>query len=502
MKRILYYLIFLKIIVLEGQQINLQVIDSVTKDPIPFTTILTNFNYNTISNEEGFFRVLKSTNFSNKDSLFITCMGYNEYKVAIDKLKQSVIKLTEKTIKLNSIILTSQNLDAYEIIKKVKERIDEKYLTSYSKKKYFMRESFFQKWDKMKMEIEKSTISELNRKFWDSIFKSIPKNDSWHTESLGHIYGDWSKENQKIEIIKAVDLADTVNEKGYERIEKKIAEILNKKTKEDSYFKFKSGIFSTKVDREELIEESIDSIKNDSAIIKKQLEKKNIENENFYKNRKSRISRIYDGIYKKGLKFEFLKKSYLYDFKIISYSYEGEIPVYKIKFKPKSSKGKYNGDIWIDSENFSIIKIVQQNNKVLRDFSLFGISFELYYHRATLVFNNFSSEKYQLQFLETEFKFRSGINRPIKIVEKNKYVRGRRKQNELLARINFNLDQSSNTTLIIFDDIPIKEGEYNKLKEQKSFKQDKLHSYDPNYWKDYSVIEPNQVIKSFKVNSN
>ena len=25
------------------------------------------------------------------------------------------------------------------------------------------------------MEIEKSTISELNRKFWDSIFKSIPK---------------------------------------------------------------------------------------------------------------------------------------------------------------------------------------------------------------------------------------------------------------------------------------------------------------------------------------
>ena len=502
MKRIFYYLIFLKIIVLQGQQINLQVIDSVTKDPIPFTTILTNFNYNTISNEEGFFRILKSTNFSNKDSLFISCMGYNEYKVAIDKLKQSVIELTEKTIKLNSIILTSQNLDAYEIIKKVKERIDEKYLTSYSKKKYFMRESFFQKWDKMKMEIEKSTISELNRKFWDSIFKSIPKNDSWHTESLGHIYGDWSKENQKIEIIKAVDLADTVNEKGYERIEKKIAEILNKKTKEDSYFKFKSGIFSTKVDREELIEESIDSIKNDSAIIKKQLEKKNIENENFYKNRKSRISRIYDGIYKKGLKFEFLKKSYLYDFKIISYSYEGETPVYKIKFKPKSSKGKYNGNIWIDSENFSIMKIVQQNNKVLRDFSLFGISFELYYHRATLVFNNFSSEKYQLQFLESEFKFRSGIDRPIKIVEKNKYVRGRRKQNELLARINFNLDQSSNTTLIVFDDIPIKEGEYNKLKEQKSFKQDKLHSYDPNYWKDYSVLEPNQVIKSFKVNSN
>ena len=61
-------------------------------------------------------------------------MGFNEYKAAIVELKQPVIELKEKIIKLNSIILTSKNLDAYEIIKKVKERIDDKYLTGYSKK--------------------------------------------------------------------------------------------------------------------------------------------------------------------------------------------------------------------------------------------------------------------------------------------------------------------------------------------------------------------------------
>ena len=104
---------------------------------------------------------------------------------------------------------------------------------------------------------------------------------------------------------------------------------------------------------------------------------------------------------------------------------------------------------------------------------------------SKIAISTFSTEKYQLQFLESEFKFKSGINRPIKIVEKNKYVRGRRKQNELLARINFNLDQSSKTTLIVFDDMPINEEEYSKIEEQKRFKQDKLHSYDPKYWKDY-----------------
>ena len=35
-------------------------------------------------------------------------------------------------------------------------------------------------------------------------------------------------------------------------------------------------------------------------------------------------------------------------------------------------------------------------------------------------------------------------------------------KNELLARINFNFRSKFKTTLIVFDDIPIKEGEYNK----------------------------------------
>ena len=38
-----------------------------------------------------------------------------------------------------------------------------------------MRESFFQKWDKMKMEIEKSTISELNRNFGIQYLNQYPK---------------------------------------------------------------------------------------------------------------------------------------------------------------------------------------------------------------------------------------------------------------------------------------------------------------------------------------
>ena len=61
MKRLLTFLFFLKIISLKGQETYLQIIDNVTKESVPFATILTNFNYNTISNEEGFFHIIKSS---------------------------------------------------------------------------------------------------------------------------------------------------------------------------------------------------------------------------------------------------------------------------------------------------------------------------------------------------------------------------------------------------------------------------------------------------------
>ena len=96
------------------------------------------------------------------------------------------------------------------------------------------------------MAIKKSTINEFKQSFWDSLFRTIPEKDTWHTESLGELAGDWSEEQQKLHLLRAVDLADTINAKGYEQIEEKITSILDESVKENSYFKFKSGILVPK----------------------------------------------------------------------------------------------------------------------------------------------------------------------------------------------------------------------------------------------------------------
>ena len=119
---------------LYGQGITITVLDSLTQESIPFATITTNFKQNSITNEEGVFRLSKDQAFSLEDSLFISSIGFKSFAEALLKIKDSVIYLPQKTIELNNVILSQNNLSAEEIIKRVRQNVDEKYDLSLTKK--------------------------------------------------------------------------------------------------------------------------------------------------------------------------------------------------------------------------------------------------------------------------------------------------------------------------------------------------------------------------------
>ena len=482
-----------------AQEINLKLIDSLNSEPIPFATVMTNFNENAISNDEGVFRLLKETPFTVKDSLFISCMGFKPYREAMTQLPDSLLKLTAKSIELNAVILSQNNLSVEAVIKKARERVNEKYDLSLTKKTFFLRESYDQAWVERKLKVKKATIKEFDQVFWDSLFKSIPLKDDWHTESYGDLYGNWSEDEQKLRLKRAVDLVDPLNEKGYEQIENKITSVLDENVKEDSYFKFKSGIFSTKIDREEVIEQEEDSTQVDSS---KEKEKEEFPKEEaFFRARKNRLKELFSSFIKRDrLNISVLNKSHLYDYEIMNFTYMNETPVYVIRFKPNGKKGKYQGTLYIEAEQYSLIQMEYENVKSIRDFSLLGLSFSVYGRKVKVKFDRFQGEKYQLQYLATETKFTTGIKRPVKILEKNKNVKGRRKQNELSGNIQFKLNQKSNITLVVFDNKKISEQTFASVKETKKFKPAKRNAYDPSFWEGYTIMEPNKAIKAFTTN--
>lgn len=476
-------------ITVNAQTDRIQVIDSLNLQSIPFATITSNFNENTITNEEGFFQLKKRDAFSPTDSITISCMGFNTQKIAVQDVQTTSLTLSPKAIDLNAVILTQKEYTLEEIIKKTKENIAEKYNLELSEKSFFMRESYVQEWEKIKLSVKKSSIPAFGQQFWDSIFKTIPKKDSWHTESLGKLYGDKNKESQKLVLERAVNLADTINEQGYDQIENRITSILDTQVKENSYFKFKSGIFSTKVDREEVIEQEKDSIAKDTAGIT-----------SFHRARKRSAQKAFSFFHnKEKLELNVLEKSQHYAFILENFTYKEDVPVYHISFQPKTKKGKYKGSMYIDADEFCLIEIEYTNTQNLKDISLLGFSYSLYGKTTKIKFKRFEGKRYQLQLLETTDRFRTGIDRPVKIVEKNKFVKGRRKQNELNGRIDFQINNESTNTFFISGERSIDKKEFETVKENKKFSPAKLHAYSPYFWKGYTIVAPNGTVRSFEV---
>ena len=156
-------------------------------------------------------------------------------------------------------------------------------------------------------------------------------------------------------------------------------------------------------------------------------------------------------------------------------------------------------ELSLEWSSIALIRIDYENIRMLRDFSLLGVSFKAEKRFGKRIFKKNDNGKYDLYFSENNFQVSFGLDRPLKIIEKNKNVRGRRKQNELTMQINFNGTTKVNTELIFIETNTLKHEDYKKYKEINSDIPFKLKEYDPNFWKGYNIVEPNEVLKEFKI---
>ena len=486
-----FFILLAGITVLRSQEISATIKDSLTKEVIPFANIYLSSGKGILSNEEGVFRIQLNDQISSKDSLSISCMGYKTVVYPVSKFKDSIIFLPSKTIALGSIILSNKNLSAEDIIKEVKKNIAEKYELDLTHKKIFFRESGSQEFKKLRVKVKKSSIKEFNQAFWDSTLLKIPRKNEWHTEVSGSLYGDFSKDNQKLEIDRALELEDKKTTAIFNNIETAFDTILKQNIKKDSYFKLRMGLISTKLEDVELNSSEKDTLTPDEKLVK--------EKESFSRRRKRIITNIISVLFEKEmLSISVLKKSNRYDFERVDFTYLNNIPVYILKFKP-SGNVDYAGKLYIDADKMTLLRAEYKNIKDIRDISLLGFSFKHYFKEIAIQFKKTASGKYALQYLEAIDQFETGVNRAFSILEKNKVVKGRNKQNELKMELNFRTNQFQKYQMVVFESERITQEIFDAFKEKSSILPVNLIQYDPTFWEGYTIIEPNQVIKKFKV---
>ena len=470
------------------QSFTSRLIDAKTGEGIPYATIRYGENSGIITNEEGVFSLRREAIPENQDSLYISCMGYENMAIPYTRTLDSLIAISPKPIALNEVFLFNQDLEVDEIIALVKENLPLNYNREPVKQRLFFRQSSLNDLDKFNIDFKKSTIAELSEEFLDSVVAILPRSAAYYTESLCNWYSNASENRLNIE--KAAELYDKNNEGSMEALSEKLEKIFKENVKPNSYLKIKSGIFGTKMQLD-----SVFDSEEEAANVKREIEEE--EKSYFLANRKNTLQEVYDHLfYHEDTKVNFLEKSRRYDFALQGFSNIGDAGVYVISFAPKRS-ADFRGTLYVNIDDFAIMRLDYENVKPLRRIRLLGLSYEEQVYRGTTLFSKGTNGKYDLRFAEKVIGNKMGVRRPLSVIEKNKYVKGRRKQNELSMELDISNFNQEKYEVVVFESQPISSEDFQKVLENENVKATYLSQYDPEFWKGYDIMEPNEAIRTF-----
>ena len=477
-----------------AQTVSSRLVDAKTQKGIPYATIQYGEGQGVITNEEGRFSFVLEEGAALPDSIFVTSMGYEKKGFTLEQMQDSLVPLNAKAIELSGVYVFDKELEVDDIIDKMIENIPQNVNKAPIKQRFFLRKAELAKKHKVDFGFEKSSIKELNKELMDSIARSIPKNASHYTESFGDLYKN--NTDYKLNIIKAADLYDKRDVSSFEELAEHMEDIFTKNVKPGSYLKIKSGIFSEKIQVDSILDTMDDERMDQAKKLKAQVKKDSVSGltDSQRWQFKELLGQLY---YKEDTKLDLVDKNRRYEFKLAGYSDIGDTGVYVVDFWPKRSSADFKGRLYINIEDFAVMRLDFTNTQRLRNFRLLGITYRETVYKGTMRFAKLPNGKYDLQFMElADGKF-FGVDRPLKVVEKNKHVKGRRKQNELKLNIDFQMHMTNKWELVVFDQDNIAENEFTSFKEDKTVKATYMPRYDAEFWKGYTIMEPNQAIRGF-----
>lgn len=482
MKHTYFLLLVLISFNLKAQSKKIKIIDSISFEPVPFATIFFSNNNGIISDENGLFELIPE-HYSKKDSLFISSMGFEPKQFSIEIFNDTIIRLAPKTISLNNVIVTNNQLSSENIIDSVKFYVERNYNFGITENKLFFRQEFNQELEKLKLNNFKSTIKDLTAESMDSVTNNLPKKSKNELESLSYYYINSNIDVPKIKLIKSRRTNDDNESDLSKSLGNKLEKSLRENLKSNSYFKIRSGWlpFSGDLTFSGLWE--IDSTNQEQ--LNKIKEEENKRKENFSIGQKERIQSVYlKSLFNSSSELNFIIKPKKYTFSDPDLNYFGNELVYVIEFKPNRGD-KFKGIIYVNSDDYAVVRIDYENIKPLFKFKLLGVSFSSNLEKGRMVFSKFENQKYSLSYYQNSRGNKISINRPFKIIEKNRFVGGRKKQNQISVKLDFASSSIYNTELQVFRVRSIDKVQFEEIDEKNQVLPIYLKEFKKDFWEDF-----------------
>jgi hypothetical protein len=474
--------LFLNSTLIISQNIQVKVIDENTKYPIPYAAIkIDDFN-GVISNEEGFFTL----NPDKLDFITVSCLGYKSKDFSIDDIKKNnnIISLDEAINELNTVYISNKRPNVDSIIARTKQRLTENYGANLFKYELFSRQTAYIDFKDLNFEVEKASHFkkknlELANRSLDSLARAIMNSKTIHFKDFKADL--FMNDSTKMVVHKATELLDQKNSLSFDDVQKKGQNVMLKYLDTTLTYKLKTGLFK--------IEDSL-SLKDDSA---KNKEKNEYEIDNLRSETNSVLKRSQFG--ENSILTNILDNS-LYEYKLENISNFNNELLYVISYKPKKSRSKYTGKLYITDENYAITKVDFEyaDGKRGEKFNLkliLGVKYIENMMKGTIIYQKNLENKYQPQYIKYEEGRYFYVSRPLKFIEnslqKNK------------TSFDFTIEGNILTKeeLLVTSSTKISAEQYQNLMEEKTIPYIKLSKYDPTIWGQERTLEPLEEMKQF-----
>ena len=462
-------------------------LDQDKKTPLPYANILVlHKDKGAITNENGYF-LIDDEGINNNDTLSFNYIGYHSKKMAISELQNnSPILLKEEIVNLSETFVFANQHNAEEIIKNVVKYKAVNYKNRTSKKQLFIRQRSISDVEHIDIKFIKSSFSQLDEKMTRLVQKKIPKQSISYTDFLGNFYFSKNKKDSlKIEPTKIVTLKDK-NLADANQLEEMFEKLFSD-TKENEYWKIKSGIIGGKVDMEE--EDS--SAKKDSL--------KDFH-ENYFPTYyyAKRMDNRFKSLLEDKKKWDFLYHTNDYKYTIIGgIKINGE-DVYMIDFIPKN-KGKFIGKVYISMDTYALVKADYSYDigKMGTNVHLLGVGYTENQLDISAYFEK-QMGNYQLKYYAEKIGNKFSFDRSLSLLKKKKRFLIDKELNEIKVKLYLSAKEESSIEILVLNNKDITDQNFANFKQKKNFKRIYVDQFNDDIWKGYAIIEPTKQMRDYK----
>lgn len=475
-----------------SQQLKGQIVDAISNEPIAFATVQFSDSKGVVSNIEGFFKI-PSEHLNPESILSISFMGYETQKLTIQRLQDNkyIIKLAEATNQLNTVYITNKVPNVDSIMTRVNRKLAENYNFSDVQYTLFTRQTTYFKADKLKVDIDKSSgfnkkqLEASNTQF-GALTNHIINNPPirMFIDMLSEVYLK-SDYKGKMEVKKATKLEDTKNNLSLDAIQSKVSGIVLQHLDTTQTYKVKTGWFTVE----------------DSLSLKKDKSAENTSEDNSFASIKYKhINTIQDHLFNPESPLDFVLNPKLYNYQLTNISSIDHHLVYIITFQPKKSRAKFQGTLYINDEDYAILKLdyayaEHKTGQKLNLKFLLGVKYVEKTNTGTVIYKkNDERHNYYPYYINHESRNYVYAHRPFKFTENSKIIK-----NKVAFDITIEGTIVEKKELISLGYTPFNNTTFNAITEVKNIDYLELKRYDPSIWQGYNIMEPLEELKKFKI---